>query len=115
MKEEMNEKRLSALFRSFGFRFSRLKKPIRKNLAVLTFSFMYLLAAVRGAYRRLSLAALANPLPSEGAPHAGGKRLHRFLNYPRIDFRSVAGSLAAIILPARKQFCPLILDQTKTG
>jgi hypothetical protein len=102
----MNEEILWALFQLMEARFSGLTKPIRKNLVVLTFAFILVLSAVRSGQGRLSLAALA---------HAREKRLHRFLKNPRMDFRTVTGSLAAILLPPGKQFCPVILDQTKSG
>jgi hypothetical protein len=111
----MREETLSALSRLLEVRFSRLSKPIRKNLAVLTLAFLQVLAAVRSGHGRLSLAALARALPTEGTPHAREKRLHRFLNNPRLDFRVISSGLAALVLPPHKRFCPVLLDQTKSG
>ena len=111
----MNEELLEALSQLMEARFSRLTKPIRKNLVVSTFAFILVLSAVRSGQGRLSLAALARVLPTEGSAHAREKRLHRFLKNSRLDFRTVTGSLAAILLPPGKRFCPVILDQTKSG
>jgi hypothetical protein len=111
----MNEELLGALSELMKVRFSGLKKPIRKNLVVLTFAFILVLSAVRSGQGRLSLAALARALPTQGTAHAREKRLHRFLKNPRLDFRTVTGSLATILLPPGKRFCPVILDQTKSG
>ena len=111
----MNEELLGAFSQLMKVRFSGLKKPIRKNLVVLTFAFILVLSAVRSGQGRLSLAALARALPTQGTAHAREKRLHRFLKNPRLDFRTVTGSLATILLPPGKRFCPVILDQTKSG
>lgn len=111
----MNEELLGALSQLMEARFSGLTKPIRKNLVVSTFAFILVLSAVRSGQGRLSLAALARVLPTEGSAHAREKRLHRFLKNSRLDFRTVTGSLAAILLPPGKRFCPVILDQTKSG
>jgi hypothetical protein len=111
----MNKELLGALSELMKVRFSGLKKPIRKNLVVLTFAFILVLSAVRSGQGRLSLAALARALPTKGTAHAREKRLHRFLKNPRLDFRTVTGSLATILLPPGKRFCPVILDQTKSG
>ena len=111
----MNEELLRALSQLMEVGFSGVTKPIRKNLVVLTFAFILVLSAVRSAQGRLSLAALARALPTEGTAHAREKRLHRFLKNPRMDFRTVTGGLAAILLPPGKRFCPVILDQTKSG
>ena len=111
----MNEELLGALSELMKVRFSGLSQPIRKNLVVLTFAFILVLSAVRSGQGRLSLAALARALPTQGTAHAREKRLHRFLKNPRLDFRTVTGSLATILLPPGKRFCPVILDQTKSG
>jgi len=111
----MNEELIEALSQLVETRFSGLTKPIRNNLVVLTFAFLLVLSAVRSGQGRLSLAALARALPTPGTAHAREKRLHRFLKNPRLDFRTVTGSLAALLLPAGKRFCPVILDQTKSG
>jgi hypothetical protein len=111
----MNEELLEALSELMEARFSGLTKPIRKNLVASTFAFILVLSAVRSGQGRLSLAALARVLPTEGSAHAREKRLHRFLKNSRLDFRTVTGSLAAILLPPGKRFCPVILDQTKSG
>jgi Transposase DDE domain len=111
----MNKELLGALSELMKVRFSGLNKPIRKNLVVLTFAFILVLSAVRSGQGRLSLAALARALPTQGTAHAREKRLHRFLKNSRLDFRTVTGSLATILLAPGKRFCPVILDQTKSG
>jgi hypothetical protein len=111
----MNEELLGALSELMKVRFSGLSQPIRKNLVVLTFAFILVLSAVRSGQGRLSLAALARALPTEGSAHAREKRLHRFLKNPRLDFRTVTGSLSTLLLSPGKRFCPVILDQTKSG
>ncbi len=111
----MNEELLGALSQLMKVRFSGLSQPIRKNLVVLTFAFLLVLSAMRSGQGRLSLAALARALPTPGSAHAREKRLHRFLKNPRLDFRTVTGSLARILLSPGKRFCPVILDQTKSG
>jgi len=111
----MNKELLEALSQLIEVRFSGLTRPIRKNLVVSTFAFILVLSAVRSGQGRLSLAALARALPTRGTAHAREKRLHRFLKNPRLDFRTVTGSLATILIPPGKRFCPVILDQTKSG
>jgi hypothetical protein len=92
----MNEELLDALSQLTEARFSGLTKPIRKNLVVSTFAFVLVLSALRSGQGHLSLAALARALPTEGTAHAREKRLHRFLKNPRLDFRTVTDSLAAV-------------------
>ena len=104
----MHEELIEALSQLMETRFSGLTKPIRNNLVVLTFAFILVLSVVRSGQGRLSLAALARTLPTQGIAHAREKRLHRFLKNPRLDFRAMTGSLAAILLPPRKRFCPVI-------
>ncbi len=70
---------------------------------------------MRSGYGRLSLAALARALPTPGTAHAREKRLHRFLRNRRLDFRVVSDGLAPLLLPAGRRFCPILLDQTKSG
>lgn len=111
----MNEELLGVLGQLMEIRFSGLAKPIRKNLVALSFAFLLVLSALRSGQGRLSLAALARALPTEGTAHAREKRLHRFLKNPRLDFRTVTDSLATILLSPGKRFCPVILDQTKSG
>jgi hypothetical protein len=82
----MNEALLGALSELMKVRFSGLKKPIRRNLVVLTFAFILVLSAVRSGQGRLSLAALARALPTQGTAHAQENRLHRFLKNSRLDF-----------------------------
>ena len=96
-------------------RFGRIRKPIRKNLAVLTVAFLQLLGAARSGYGSLSLAGLARLLPTVGSPHAREKRLHRFLKNRYLDYRTVAASLGGLLLAERKGFCPVLFDQTKVG
>jgi hypothetical protein len=111
----MNEELLGVLGQLMEVRFSGLAKPIRKNLVALSFAFLLVLSALRSGQGRLSLAALARALPTEGTAHAREKRLHRFLKNPRLDFRTVTDSLATILLSPGKRFCPVILDQTNSG
>lgn len=111
----MNEELRGALCQLMEVHFSGLTKPIRKNLVALSFAFLLVLSALRSGQGRLSLAALARALPTEGRAHAREKRLHRFLKNPRLDFRTVTGSLATLLLPGGRRFCPVLLDQTKSG
>jgi hypothetical protein len=111
----MSEELRKALCQLVEARFCGLTKPIRKNLVILSFAFLLVLSAVRSGQGRLSLAALARSLPTKGTAHAREKRLHRFLKNSRLDFRTVTGSLATILLPAGRRFCPVLLDQTKSG
>lgn len=111
----MNEELLGALCQLMEVHFSGLSKPIRKNLVALSFAFLLVLSAVRSGQGRLSLGVLARALPTEGTAHAREKRLHRFLRNSRLDFRAVTGSLAALLLPGGRRFCPVLLDQTKSG
>lgn len=111
MKAEL----LPALLELLGARFAPLTKPIRKNLAALSVAFLQVLSSVRSGNGKLSLAALARALPTPGTAHAREKRLHRFLRNPRLDFRTMTSALATILLASRKRFCPLLLDQTKSG
>ncbi len=111
----MNEELLGALCPLMDVHFSELSKPIRKNLVALSFAFLLVLSAVRSGQGRLSLAALARALPTEGTAHAREKRLHRFLKNSRLDFRTVTSSLVTILLPSQRRFCPVLLDQTQSG
>src|SRR5512139_1390450 len=107
----MNEELVGALCQLMEVHFSGLTKPIRKNLVALSFAFLLVLSAVRSGQGRLSLGVLARALPTEGTAHAREKRLDRFLKNSRLDFRTVTGSLAAVLLAPGKRFCPVILDQ----
>jgi hypothetical protein len=98
----MNEELLGALSQLIEIRFSGLTKPIRKKVMVLAFTFILVLCAVRSGQGRLSLAALSRDLLPEGIAHAREKRHHRFLKNPRLNFRTVTGSLAAVLLPPMK-------------
>src|SRR3989441_12525548 len=57
--------------------FQCLRRPVQKNLAVLTVTFLRLLGAARGGNGRLSLGMLFRVLPTAGAAHAREKRLPR--------------------------------------
>jgi len=104
-----------ALNQLVAVRFLGISKPIRKNLVFLTLAFLKVLSAIRSGNGGLSLAALARALSTPGTPHAREKRLHRFLHNPRLDFRTVASSLAsALIAPGRRCY-PVLIDQTKSG
>lgn len=111
----MSEELRGALCHLMEVHFSGLTKPIRKNLVALSFAFLLVLSAVRSGQGRLSLGVLARALPTEGTAHAREKRLHRFLKNSRLDFRTVMGSLATLLLPGGRRFCPVLLDQTKSG
>lgn len=111
----MREELFKALSGLMDSGFSGLAKPVRKNLVFLTMAFLLVLAAVRSGQGRLSLAALARALPTPGTAHSREKRLHRFLRNSRLDFRTVSTALGGILLPVGRRFCPVILDQTKSG
>ena len=111
----MNEELFGALCQLMEVHFCELTKPIRKNLVALSFAFLLVLSAVRSGQGRLSLGVLARALPTEGTAHAREKRLDRFLKNSRLDFRTVTGSLATLLLPGGRRFCPVLLDQTKSG
>jgi hypothetical protein len=111
----MNEELLGALCQLMEVHFWGLTKPIRKNLVALSFAFLLVLSAVRSGQGRLSLGVLARALPTEGTAHAREKRLDRFLKNARFDFRTVTGSLARLLLPGGRRFCPVLLDQTQSG
>jgi hypothetical protein len=96
--------------------FGDLRRPVQKNLAVLTVAFLRVLGAVRSGQGRLSLAALFRVLPTPGTPHAGEKRLHRFLRHPRLDPRGVTHALARLVFGSRGWgLWPVLFDQTKAG
>jgi hypothetical protein len=106
---------LQALNQLLTVRFGGISRPIRKNLAFLTLAFLKVLATIRSGNGGLSLAALARALPTPGTAHAREKRLHRFLHNPRLDFRTVASSLAATLLAPGRRCYPVLIDQTKSG
>src|SRR3989454_12292704 len=62
--------------------FQCLRRPVQKNLAVLTVTFLRLLGAARGGNGRLSLGMLFRVLPTAGAAHAREKRLRRVPGEP---------------------------------
>lgn len=109
---ELAEKIRVALSSAFPF----LRRPVQKNLAVLTVGFLQVLGSARSGYGRLSLAALARALPSEGTAHAREKRLHRFLDNPRLDSRGVTDGLARLIFGQKgRGLWPIVFDQTACG
>jgi hypothetical protein len=55
--------------------FPQLRRPVQRNLGVLTVGFLRLLGAARSGHGHLSLAALARVLPTEGTAHARDKRV----------------------------------------
>src|SRR5713226_1624953 len=107
---------LSLLEKAVSKAFSTLRRPVQKNLAVLTVAFLRVLGAVRSGHGQLSLAALFRVLPTSGTPHAREKRLHRFLNNPLLDPRSVTNGLVRLICGKRGiGLWPILFDQTKAG
>src|SRR2546427_4596406 len=62
--------------------FQCLRRPVQKNLAVLTVTFLRLLGAARGGNGRLSLGMLFRVLPTAGTAHAREKRLRRVPGKP---------------------------------
>ncbi len=107
---------LSLLEKAVSQAFSTLRRPVQKNLAVLTVAFLRVLGAVRSGHGQCSLAALFRVLPTPGTPHAREKRLHRFLRNPRLDPRGVTNGLARLIWGSRGQgLWPILFDQTKAG
>jgi hypothetical protein len=111
----MSESFESVLAALFEARFREVSKPLRRNLAVVALAFLRVLAAVRSGNGRLSFSALARALPTSGPAKARENRLARFLKNRRLDFRTVASSLAKILLARRTGFCPLLLDPTRSG
>lgn len=111
----MKEGLLLALSGLMECRFSQISKPLRKNLACLAVAFVTVLAAVRSGYGHLSLATLVRGLPIEGNFRKREKRLHRFLKNSHLDYRSVTSSLAPLLFGKGMGFCPILLDQTKSG
>jgi len=111
------EQRLArAMDAAIGEVFSGLRRSVRKTLAVVTLGFVQLLGACRSGHGKLSLAALARCLPTEGTPHAREKRLHRFLVNPRLDPKAVSDGLARMIVGRRGGgLWPIVFDQTKAG
>jgi hypothetical protein len=105
----------SALHSLLETRFCRLSKPVRTNLAAVTLAFVRVMSTARSGNGHLSLALLARALATQGTPHAREKRLHRFLKNPNVDSLTVASSLGDLLLAERQGFCPVILDQSKSG
>src|SRR2546422_6781087 len=70
--------------------FQCLRRPVQKNLAVLTVTFLRLLGAARGGNGRLSLGMLFRVLPTAGTAHAREKRLRRVPGDPRAEARGGA-------------------------
>src|SRR2546426_505836 len=96
--------------------FQCLRRPVQKNLAVLTVTFLRLLGAARGGNGRLSLGMLFRVLPTAGTAHAREKRLRRFLENRRLDPRGVTDGLARLIFGRRGTgLWPILFDQTKSG
>jgi len=84
-------------------------------MALLTIAFLTVLASVRSGKGFLSLAALARVLPTAGHPHSRENRLNRYLRHPGLDYRTMTSTLAPLLLSEHSGFCPLLLDQTKSG
>lgn len=107
---------LEALRALTGEAFGSLRRTVQKNLAVLAVAYLRLLAAGRSGHGKLTLAALARMLPTGGTAHAREKRLHRFLDNPRLDPRGVTDGLVRIIFGQRGEgLWPVVFDQTKAG
>lgn len=111
----MNEPLLPALSTLIEQRFRQISKPLRTNIGLLTVTFLSVLSAARSGNGRLSLAALARALPTPGNFHTREKRVHRFLNNLKLDYRAMTSSLAPLLLEEQRELCPVLLDQTKSG
>ena len=111
----MREELLEALSALLEAKFSSLSKPVRKNLSFLTAAFLTVLSSVRSGNGKFSLSSLYRALPLPISPKGREKRLHRFLQNPGLDYRSVSTCLASMLLEGRRGFCPVVLDQTKSG
>jgi hypothetical protein len=110
------EELLSGLEAAVTRAFGQLRRSVQKNLAVLTVAFLRVLGAARSGQGRLSLGSLFRVLPTSGTPHAREKRLHRFLNNPLLDPRSVTDGLVRLICGKRGiGLWPILFDQTKAG
>jgi hypothetical protein len=104
---------LAPLDALIGDIFFRLYRQVQKNLAVLALAFLRLLLA---GYGHLSLAAIPRMLPTAGCAHTHEKRLHRFLDNPRLNPRGVSVGLVQLIVGTRgKGLWPVMFDQTKAG
>lgn len=107
---------LEALLALTGRAFGTVRRTVQKNLAVLAVAYLRLLAAGRSGHGKLSLAALARMLPTCGTAHAREKRLHRFLDTPRLDPRGVTDGLVRLIFGQRGEgLWPVLFDQTQAG
>lgn len=101
---------------SLSCAFGTLRRSIQKNLAAFTVAFLSLLGAARSGHGQLSLGAVFRVFPTHGTPHSREKRLHRFLNNPRLDPKGVTDGLVKLVLGQRsKGLWPIIFDQTKSG
>ena len=110
------EELLSVLEASVTRAFGQLRRSVQKNLAVLTVAFLRVLGAAHSGHGRLSLGSLFRVLPTAGTPHAREKRLHRFLNNPLLDPRSVTDGLVRLVCGRRGTgLWPILFDQTKAG
>lgn len=115
-REYKEEDLLGAIDRAIREVFSSLRRSVQKNLSVLTLAFIRVLSSVRSGHGKVSLRALARALPTEGTAHSKEKRLHRFLNNPRLDGYGVTGGLVRLIIGVKgKGFWPVIFDQSKIG
>lgn len=107
---------LEALLALVEEAFGSLRRTVQKNLAVLACAFLRLVSAGRSGHGKLTLAALARMMPTPGTAHAREKRLHRFLDNPRLDPRGVTDGLVRIIVGQRGEgLWPVVIDQTKAG
>src|SRR2546422_5792732 len=82
--------------------FQCLRRPVQKNLAVLTVTFLRLLGAARGGNGRLSLGMLFRVLPTAGTAHAREKRLPPFLGEPPPEPRREVRGLGPRLFPRRR-------------
>src|SRR3989442_6622210 len=77
--------------------FQCLRRPVQKNLAVLTVTFLRLLGAARGGNGRLSLGMLFRVLPTAGTAHAREKRLRRVPGEPPPGSRRGGPGVAPLV------------------
>lgn len=97
--------------------FGRLRRPVRKNLALLVEAFVTLTAALRSGNGELTLAAVARALPLPTAFKDRYKRLNRFLDNRLFDPHGLSEGLFAVLLgtAVAPATVPVLLDQSTVG
>src|SRR5256884_2085330 len=93
--------------------FSRLRRPVRKNLARLTCAFLHLAWSIRFGYGGLHLTSIARVLPEGKKFKSSYKWLSRFLKCKYFDASSLAECMLAVILGNKPPGWVIVLvDQT---